>query len=109
MPAALKHSRSRQTRREGRTGRRPFGRRAKRGRNLKQDPPTPCRAPESIQSAAMSSKLIDGTALAQQTKREVSDRVAALKGKGRSVHLTAVLVGSTAAGELYAERQRQAC
>jgi methylenetetrahydrofolate dehydrogenase (NADP+)/methenyltetrahydrofolate cyclohydrolase len=57
----------------------------------------------------MSSKLIDGTALAQQTRREVSDRVAALRGRGRSVHLTAVLVGSTAAGELYAERQRQAC
>jgi methylenetetrahydrofolate dehydrogenase (NADP+)/methenyltetrahydrofolate cyclohydrolase len=57
----------------------------------------------------MSSKLIDGSALAQQTKREVSERVAALKEKGRSVHLTAVLVGSTAAGELYAERQRQAC
>ena len=57
----------------------------------------------------MSSKLIDGSALAQQTKREVADRVAALKGRGRSVHLTAVLVGSTPAGELYAERQRQAC
>ena len=57
----------------------------------------------------MPSKLIDGTALAQQTKREVSDRVRALKEKGRSVHLTAVLVGSTPAGELYADRQRQAC
>ena len=57
----------------------------------------------------MPGKLIDGAALAQQTKQEVSDRVAALKEKGRSVHLTAVLVGSTPAGELYAERQRQAC
>jgi len=57
----------------------------------------------------MPGKLIDGAALAQQTKQEVSDRVAALKDKGRSVHLTAILVGSTPAGELYAERQRQAC
>lgn len=57
----------------------------------------------------MPSKWIDGAAIAQQTKQEVSDRVASLKDKGRSVHLTAVLVGSTPAGELYAERQRQAC
>src|SRR6185295_15251653 len=57
----------------------------------------------------MAAKLIDGTALAAQTKQEVADRVRALKDKGRSVHLTAVLVGSTPAGELYAERQRQAC
>src|SRR5688500_15157018 len=57
----------------------------------------------------MPSKLIDGAALAQQTKQEVSDRVRALKEKGRSVHLTAILVGSTPAGELYADRQRQAC
>jgi methylenetetrahydrofolate dehydrogenase (NADP+)/methenyltetrahydrofolate cyclohydrolase len=57
----------------------------------------------------MAAKLIDGTALAAQTKQEVSDRVRALKNKGRSVHLTAILVGSTPAGELYAERQRQAC
>jgi methylenetetrahydrofolate dehydrogenase (NADP+)/methenyltetrahydrofolate cyclohydrolase len=57
----------------------------------------------------MPSTLIDGAAIAQRTRREVSDRVAALKDKGRSVHLTALLVGSTPAGELYAERQRQAC
>jgi len=57
----------------------------------------------------MEAKLIDGAALAAQTKQEVSDRVRALKGRARSVHLTAILVGSTPAGELYAERQRQAC
>jgi methylenetetrahydrofolate dehydrogenase (NADP+)/methenyltetrahydrofolate cyclohydrolase len=57
----------------------------------------------------MPSTLIDGSALAQRTRQEVSGRVAALKDKGRSVHLTALLVGSTPAGELYAERQRQAC
>jgi methylenetetrahydrofolate dehydrogenase (NADP+)/methenyltetrahydrofolate cyclohydrolase len=57
----------------------------------------------------MPSTVIDGAALAQRTRQEVSERVAALKDRGRSVHLTALLVGSTPAGELYAERQRQAC
>ena len=57
----------------------------------------------------MPAKLIDGAALAQRTKQEVADRVRALKERGRSVQLTAVLAGSTPAGELYAERQRQAC
>jgi methylenetetrahydrofolate dehydrogenase (NADP+)/methenyltetrahydrofolate cyclohydrolase len=57
----------------------------------------------------MPAKLIDGAALAQQTKQEVAQRVRALMERGRSVHLTAVIVGSTPAGELYAERQRQAC
>jgi methylenetetrahydrofolate dehydrogenase (NADP+)/methenyltetrahydrofolate cyclohydrolase len=57
----------------------------------------------------MAAKVIDGSALAEQVRREVADRVRALKDKGRNVHLTAVLVGSTPAGELYADRQRQAC
>jgi methylenetetrahydrofolate dehydrogenase (NADP+)/methenyltetrahydrofolate cyclohydrolase len=57
----------------------------------------------------MASKVIDGAGLASRMKEEVASRVAALKEKGRGVHLTAVLVGSTSAGELYAERQRQAC
>jgi methylenetetrahydrofolate dehydrogenase (NADP+)/methenyltetrahydrofolate cyclohydrolase len=57
----------------------------------------------------MPSKLIDGSFLAQQTKQEVADRVKSLRDKGRAVHLTALLVGGTPAGELYADRQRQAC
>jgi methylenetetrahydrofolate dehydrogenase (NADP+)/methenyltetrahydrofolate cyclohydrolase len=32
-----------------------------------------------------------------------------LRGRGRGVHLTAILVGTTPAGELYAQRQREAC
>ena len=56
-----------------------------------------------------SAKIIDGAALAARVKQDVQARVLALKQRGRGVHLTAVLVGSTAAGELYAERQRQAC
>jgi methylenetetrahydrofolate dehydrogenase (NADP+)/methenyltetrahydrofolate cyclohydrolase len=59
--------------------------------------------------SGMGAKIIDGTALAAAQRDEVAARVAALAARGRGVHLTAVLVGSTAAGELYAERQRQAC
>jgi len=57
----------------------------------------------------MPSRVIDGAALASKIKDEVASRVRALKDRGRNVHLTAVLVGSTHAGELYANRQRQAC
>ena len=57
----------------------------------------------------MPAKTIDGAALAASLQHEVAQRVRELKDHGRSVHLTAVLVGSTPAGELYAERQRQAC
>ena len=57
----------------------------------------------------MADKWIDGAALAAVIRQEVTATVRALAEKGRGVHLTAVLVGSTSAGELYAERQRQAC
>ncbi len=57
----------------------------------------------------MPAQLIDGAALAAKMKLEVTEQVAALNAKGRPVHLTALLVGSTAAGELYAQRQGEAC
>jgi methylenetetrahydrofolate dehydrogenase (NADP+) / methenyltetrahydrofolate cyclohydrolase len=57
----------------------------------------------------MSAILIDGNALAEQAKRQVREQVAELKLQNRRVHLAAVLVGSTAAGELYARRQGEAC
>ena len=57
----------------------------------------------------MSAKIIDGTALGEALREEVAGRVRRLAERGRRVHLTAILVGSTAAGELYAQRQRQAC
>lgn len=57
----------------------------------------------------MSAKIIDGSALAAALRQEVAQRVGLLAARGRRVHLTAVLVGSTAAGELYAQRQREAC
>lgn len=54
-------------------------------------------------------KIIDGVALAKQIRDQVTARTAELAGKGRAVHLTAILVGSTAAGELYAQRQKETC
>ena len=57
----------------------------------------------------MADKWIDGAALATSIRQDVTAGVRALADKGRGVHLTAILVGSTPAGELYAERQRQAC
>ena len=57
----------------------------------------------------MSAKIIDGSGLAESIRAEVEHGVARLAEKGRAVSLTAILVGSTPAGELYAQRQRQAC
>ena len=53
--------------------------------------------------------VIDGAAIAQQVKNDVARRVAELKKLGHRVHLTAVLVGASPAGELYARRQGEAC
>jgi methylenetetrahydrofolate dehydrogenase (NADP+)/methenyltetrahydrofolate cyclohydrolase len=57
----------------------------------------------------MPAQLIDGAALAARMKLEVTQQVAALNARGKPVHLTALLVGSTPAGELYAQRQGEAC
>jgi len=57
----------------------------------------------------MPAKIIDGTALAAKANQDVQKRVAEMLSVGRRVALAAILVGSTAAGELYAERQGQAC
>jgi methylenetetrahydrofolate dehydrogenase (NADP+) / methenyltetrahydrofolate cyclohydrolase len=57
----------------------------------------------------MAASIIDGTALAAQTRRRVQQRIGELRAQGRFVHLTALLVGSTPAGELYAARQAEAC
>jgi methylenetetrahydrofolate dehydrogenase (NADP+)/methenyltetrahydrofolate cyclohydrolase len=57
----------------------------------------------------MPAQTIDGTALAVQIKKDVAHGIQALKAKGKPVHLTALLVGSTPAGELYAQRQGEAC
>jgi methylenetetrahydrofolate dehydrogenase (NADP+) / methenyltetrahydrofolate cyclohydrolase len=57
----------------------------------------------------MPATLIDGAALAAAAKRDVHRRVQELAAAGRPVHLTAILVGSSPAGELYASRQADAC
>jgi methylenetetrahydrofolate dehydrogenase (NADP+)/methenyltetrahydrofolate cyclohydrolase len=54
----------------------------------------------------MPARIIDGIALAERIKQEVAARVKALS---RPVHLSAILVGATHAGELYAQRQGEAC
>jgi methylenetetrahydrofolate dehydrogenase (NADP+)/methenyltetrahydrofolate cyclohydrolase len=54
-------------------------------------------------------RIIDGAALAKQIREEVRARTAELARHGKTIHLTAVLVGSTPAGELYAQRQKETC
>ena len=54
-------------------------------------------------------QIIDGAAQAQQIRERVKTRIAELRNAGRAVHLAAILVGSTPAGELYAQRQKEAC
>ncbi len=57
----------------------------------------------------MSCSIIDGNAIAQRIKNEVTVRAKQFAEKNQRVHLTAILVGATAAGELYAQRQAEAC
>ena len=57
----------------------------------------------------MAAKIIDGTALAAGVRAKVGEKVAQLKAAGHGVHLTALLVGATPAGEIYARRQGEAC
>jgi methylenetetrahydrofolate dehydrogenase (NADP+)/methenyltetrahydrofolate cyclohydrolase len=54
----------------------------------------------------MAAMLIDGVSLAETIKQEVRVRVSALK---QPVHLTAILVGGSPAGEMYSQRQGEAC
>jgi methylenetetrahydrofolate dehydrogenase (NADP+)/methenyltetrahydrofolate cyclohydrolase len=53
--------------------------------------------------------LIDGAAHAQRIREQVKTRTAEHAAAGRRVHLVAILVGSTPAGELYAQRQKETC
>src|SRR3954449_4718901 len=57
----------------------------------------------------MSAQIIDGAAFAARIKQDVAARVRELKEKGHAVNLTALLVGATPAGELYAQRQGEGC
>src|SRR3954466_658091 len=58
---------------------------------------------------AQQAQLIDGAAFAAALRQDVAARVADLKAHGRHVNLTALLVGGTPAGELYAQRQGEGC
>ena len=53
----------------------------------------------------MAAILIDGAAHAVQVRQDVRERVQQLNQQGRIVQLTAILVGSTPAAEVYAENQ----
>jgi methylenetetrahydrofolate dehydrogenase (NADP+) / methenyltetrahydrofolate cyclohydrolase len=57
----------------------------------------------------MAAKIIDGSAIAEETKSDVRARVSDLTARTHPVHLAALLVGATPAGELYAQRQGEAC
>ena len=57
----------------------------------------------------MSAKIIDGNALSTQTRERVKAEVAELSRQGKGVHLAALLIGASPAGELYAQRQGEAC
>jgi methylenetetrahydrofolate dehydrogenase (NADP+)/methenyltetrahydrofolate cyclohydrolase len=54
-------------------------------------------------------QIIDGAALAKQIREQVKTATDNLAQLGKRVHLAAVLVGSTPAGELYAQRQKETC
>jgi methylenetetrahydrofolate dehydrogenase (NADP+) / methenyltetrahydrofolate cyclohydrolase len=57
----------------------------------------------------MAAKIIDGAALAERVKADVKERVGAHQRAGRPVYLVAVLVGGSPAGEIFAQRQADAC
>src|SRR5581483_4399472 len=54
-------------------------------------------------------QLIDGAAIAKQVKSDVAARIAELKSQGKRIHLTAILTDASPAGEMYAQRQGEAC
>jgi methylenetetrahydrofolate dehydrogenase (NADP+)/methenyltetrahydrofolate cyclohydrolase len=55
------------------------------------------------------SHLINGTALADSIRKDITRRVKELEYQRRKVRLTALMIGATPAGELYASRQADAC
>lgn len=54
-------------------------------------------------------KPINGTALSDAIRKDISRRVKELEYQRKKVRLTALMIGATAAGELYAQRQADAC
>ena len=57
----------------------------------------------------MSASIIDGKAIAAAVRSEVADRVAALKARGTTPGLAAVLVGDDAASKIYVDGKQRDC
>lgn len=57
----------------------------------------------------MAATIIDGANIARQVREQVTQTVAGFTARGKKIHLAAMIVGSTPAGELYAQRQGEAC
>lgn len=57
----------------------------------------------------MSAQLIDGNALSQQLRTQVSQRVAQLKSKGITPGLAVILVGENPASQVYVRNKVKAC
>ena len=59
--------------------------------------------------AADTARIIDGRALADTVRADLSDRIAVLSGEGMTVRLDAVIVTGNAAGSVYAASQQRTC
>ncbi|PZP34605.1 MAG: bifunctional methylenetetrahydrofolate dehydrogenase/methenyltetrahydrofolate cyclohydrolase FolD [Roseateles depolymerans] len=57
----------------------------------------------------MTAQLIDGLALAKQTRADVATRAAALTGQGRQPGLAVILVGDNPASQVYVRNKVKAC
>ena len=57
----------------------------------------------------MTAQLIDGNALSRQLRTEVAERAAALRARGTTPGLAVVLVGDSAASQVYVRNKVKAC
>ena len=57
----------------------------------------------------MTAQIIDGNALSKQLRAEVTQRVAALRGRGVTPGLAVVLVGENPASQVYVRNKVKAC
>ena len=57
----------------------------------------------------MAARIIDGSGIAAAVKGQVQRRIEQIAQMGKRVSLTAILTGASPAGELYAQRQAEAC
>ena len=59
--------------------------------------------------ATPAGRIIDGRALAEQSRADTAARVAALAERGRQVKLAAILCGDPGGAAVYAQRQAESC